>query len=423
VSIWDELEETAKGLATDPIGTVSDRVAQAGEAVEGAIDDFQEEYIEPETGTITPAPPQPNGPYDPTGVPTKAEILAFAEGFEPPVRDAMTREAAKELYPGWEGFIDMSKEQWEDYQAGFGDNVTIGGDGWGSETITTFKWYDGPEIVLPTVEGMNYYQGYAPIGPDPDSVIGDIEIAGEERAKTLVNDLLTACDTALQFEDLSGMFHTAQTHSDLYAALGATEEDLSDALARIETLGQAWEGDDAEKFRTQYSEAIRQALHRHIAIALNLTRSADSDLAIQIGLHFAVAGALRNGQARIDELSVRRLFGDQGVSVLTTTGLVTGTVGLFPVLGPAAASTIGLTGLLSTVGGLAGFDATLNPKTDLIPSAADVRKVMMTMTEGIGQAAQEASELRADCTAELGHLSKADFDLIGTTYIVAGSGY
>src|SRR5690606_17427147 len=156
-----------------------------------------------------------------------------------------------------------------------------------------------------------------------------------------------ACDTALQFEDLSGMFHTAQTHSDLYAALGATEEDLSDALARIETLGQAWEGDDAEKFRTQYSEAIRQALHRHIAIALNLTRSADSDLAIQIGLHFAVAGALRNGQARIDELSVRRLFGDQGVSVLTTTGLVTGTVGLFPVLGPAAASTIGLTGLLS----------------------------------------------------------------------------
>lgn len=29
------------------------------------------------------------------------------------------------------------------------------------------------------------FQGYAPIGPDPDSVIGDIEIAGEERAKTL----------------------------------------------------------------------------------------------------------------------------------------------------------------------------------------------------------------------------------------------
>ncbi|MFC3494434.1 hypothetical protein [Glycomyces rhizosphaerae] len=423
MSFWDELAETAEGLVTDPVGTVSDRVSDAADAAEWAVDEFQEEYLEPETGTITPAPPQPDGPYDPTGVPTKPEILAFVEGFEPPVRDAMIREVAKELYPGWESYIDMSKEQWEDHKAGVGDNVTIGGDGWGAETITTFKWYDGPEIVLPTVDGMNYYQGYAPMGPDPDAVIGDIEAAGEERAKILVGDLRTACDTALQFDDLDGMFHTAQAHSDLYAAFDATQSDLSTTLAHIEALGQNWEGKDAETFREQYSEAVREALQRHIAIALNLTRGADSDLAMQIGLHFAVAGALRNGQARIDELSVRRLFGDQAISVLTTTGLVTGTVGLAPVLGPVAASTIGITGLLSTIGGLAGVDATLNPKTELIPSAEKVREVMTTMVEGVGQAAQEASDLRAECAAQLRNLSQADFDLIGTTYLVAGSGY
>lgn len=423
MSFWDEVAETAEGLVTDPVGTVSDRVAEAADAAEWAVDEFQEEHLEPETGTITPAPPQPDGPYDPTGVPTKPEILSFVEGFEPPVRDAMTREVAKELYPGWESYIDMSKEEWENHKEGVGDNVTIGGDGWGAEVITTFKWYDGPEIVLPTVDGMNYYQGYAPMGPDPDAVIGDIETGGEERAKILVGELRDACDTALKFDDLDGMFHTAQTHSDLYAAFDMAKNDLSTAFSHIEALGQGWEGEDAEMFRVQYSNAVRNAFERHSAVALNLTRGADSDLAVQIGLHFAVAGVLRNGQARIDELSVRRLFGDQTISVLTTAGLVTGTVGLLPIFGPAVASTIGLTGLLSTVGGIAGVDATLNPKTELIPSAEEVREVMTTLAEGIGQASQEASDLRSACADELRTLSNDHMNDLGTVAFVPGSGY
>lgn len=135
MSFWegiaDQAAETAKDLVEDPFGTVSDRVSEAGDAAEWVADEFQDKYLEPKTGTITPAPPQPDGPYDPTGVPTKSEILEFVEAFEPPVRDAMIREVAKELYPGYVGFIDMSKDEWENYKSGYGDTVTIGADGWG----------------------------------------------------------------------------------------------------------------------------------------------------------------------------------------------------------------------------------------------------------------------------------------------------
>ncbi|MEV3938948.1 hypothetical protein AB0K52_23620 [Glycomyces sp. NPDC049804] len=205
MSFWDEVAETAEGLVTDPVGTVSDSVSEAGQAFEWAGNEFQEQFLQPEEGTFTPAPPQPEGPYDQTGVPTKPEIMDFVDGFEPPVRDAMAREFAKELYPGYAGYIDMSKDQWEQQKSAFGDDITIGGDGWGSETYTAFKWYDEIEMVLPTVEGMNYYRMQDPIGPDPETMIGEIALAGEARSGMLVGDLRTACEEALKFHDLDGI--------------------------------------------------------------------------------------------------------------------------------------------------------------------------------------------------------------------------
>jgi hypothetical protein len=423
VSFWDEVAETAEGLVTDPVDTVSDRVAEAGAAADYVIDQFQEEYGQPDEGTITPAPPQPEGPYDQTGVPTKSELMDFVDGFEPPVRDAMAREFAKELYPGFTAYIDMSKDQWEQEKSAWGDTVTIGGDGWGSETYTAFKWYDEIEMVLPTVEGMNYYRMQDPIGPDPEEMIGEIATAGEARAGVLVGDLRTACEEALRFDDLEGIFHTAKAHAGLYSAFEAAKSDLSLNIGHIEALGAEWTGDDAARFREQYGDYVGEALEMHAAIALNLSRGADSDLGLQVALHFSAAGVLRAGQDRIDALSVRRLFGDNGISVLTAASTIGGIVGLYPVLSAGVAMTIGLSGLAMTAAGLAGGDVKLNPKTDLIPSSEDIREVMTTMTEGIRQITEETAALRTDCASQLRTLSADHMNSIGSCELVPGSGY
>jgi hypothetical protein len=78
---------------------------------------------------------------------------------------------------------------------------------------------------------------------------------------------------------------------------------------------------------------------------------------------------------------------------------------------------------LTTVGGLAGADATLNPKTETIPGCEEVREVMTTMTEGVERAAEGVFEMRTDCASELRNLSANHMDDIGSTQLVPGSGY
>lgn len=415
--------DAAAGMAADAVDAVSDAVSDSWEAIEDTADEFQENFIEPETGTFTPAPPQPEGPYDPTGVPTRSEILDFVDEFKPPVRDAMSREAAKELYPDYGWCIDMSEDEWGEYKAAFGDTVTIGSDGWGAETHTAFKWHDELEMVLPTVKGMEYYSAQYHMGPDPEAVAGDLVHAGEARADMLVGALKAACEEAMEFNELDGIFHTAEAHANLYAAFDTAQGDLSPVIASIEALGQSWEGSDAEVFREQYADAVRPALTKHTAIALNLSRAADSDLALQVALHFSIAGVLRSGQIRIDELSVRRLFGDGGISVLSSASIAVGVVGLYPAITTGVATAIGLSGLALTGAGVAGADSTLNPKTETIPSSEEIREVMTTMTDGVTEAAQGAADLRSECVAELRHLRDDHMGAIGTPELVPGSGY
>lgn len=227
----------------------------------------------------------------------------------------------------------------------------------------------------------------------------------------------------MKFDDLRGIFHTAESHATLYSAFDAAKSDLSTAITNIEELAQEWEGDDADEFRTQYAEAIRVALNSHTAIALNLRNGADSDLALQVALHFSIAGVLKDGQRRIDELSVRRLFGDNGISVLSATSLYVGTVGLAPIFGAGTSAVIGITGLLATAGSIYDLDTNLNPKTETIPGCEEVREVMTIMTEGARRAAESTSEMREGCASELRNLSDNHMDDIGSTKLVPGSGY
>ncbi|GAB3236701.1 hypothetical protein GCM10027447_35240 [Glycomyces halotolerans] len=226
------------------------------------------------------------GPYDIHRVPTRTEIEAFIDTFEPAVRHAMLREAAKERYPDYGDFIDMSADEWERAKDSTGEYRELPNADGGFDHVRIAKWHDQLELVLPTAEGLNYFEFYSwkRRGPDPELVVDGILADGETQTVNLMSDLRDACAEALGSADLNRLRHTAEQHADLYVALDAAVDELAGAIAKVEAMAADWEGEDADRFKEQYANAIGPALDRHSAIALNLRRAADSDLGIQVGL-------------------------------------------------------------------------------------------------------------------------------------------
>lgn len=407
MGFWDEVTDAA-----------SDAYDALYDATEPARDWLEEQGVTgppAETGTITPAPP--DGPYDLSAVPRRVELLQELESFAPAVRHGMIREVAKELYPG-HSCMDMSREQWDDYLASEGATVTYGGDGYGSQEIEIYRWYEDLQIVLPTVDGMAYWFAALPPGPDPDSAAPQILSDGESRGRSLMDGLRASFDNAFREEDLDRMLSVAKGHSAAYDAFDAAVDELAGALAKVQELGQNWEGDDAEQFRTQYSEAIADALDNHRAMALNLRRAADCDLGIQTALHLVVAKALEDGHARLEALSTVSVFEGQGLKVLQSAGFVVGIVGL-AYLG----TSMGLTGLAVSAASAGGAEVYINPKTDALPSSEEIRSVIETLTSGIASAAEDATTHRLTCTDELDSLFRPFSNDIGEPGMVPGSGY
>ncbi|MEU5871568.1 hypothetical protein AB0A73_08405 [Glycomyces sp. NPDC047369] len=407
MGFWDEVAETA-----------SDAWDAARDATEPARDWLEEQGItggSGETGTIT-APP-PDGPYDLSSVPRRVELLQELESFAPAVRHGMIREVAKELYPG-HSCMDMSREQWDEYLATEGPTVTYGGDGYGSEEIEIYRWYEDLEIVLPTVDGMAYWFAALPPGPDPDSAAPQILSDGESRGRSLMDGLRTSFDSAFRDENLDRMLYTAKNHSAAYDAFDAAVDDLASAVANVQELGQTWEGDDAEQFRTQYGDAIGDAMDAHRAMALNLRDAADSDLGIQTAMHLVVAQALQAGHERLEALSTTSVFDGEGLKVLQTTGFVVGVVGL-----AYMGTSMGITGLITSAVSATGAEAYINPQTDALPSVAEIREVVETLTSGFSSAAQDAVEHRAACVDALDTRASDHFNRIGEPGMVPGTGY
>ncbi|NUQ88731.1 MAG: hypothetical protein HOQ43_09750, partial [Glycomyces artemisiae] len=176
--------------------------------------------------------------------------------------------------------------------------------------------------------------------------------------------------------------------------------------------------DDAEQFRTQYGEAIPEALANHRAMALNLRRAADCDLGIQTALHLVVAQALQDGHDRLEALSTKTVFEGEGLKVLQTTGFVVGIVGL-----AYMGTSMGLTGLAVSAASASGAEVYINPETDTLPSSEEIRSVAETLASGLASAAEDAVELRNICADELHSLADpVRFD-IGGPELVPGSGY
>jgi uncharacterized protein YukE len=407
MGFWDEVTEAA-----------SDAWDAARDATEPARDWLEAQGItggQGETGTITPAPP--DGPYDLSGVPRKVELLQELESFAPAVRHGMIREVAKELYPG-HTCMDMSREQWDEYLANEGSTVTYGGDGYGSQEIEIYRWYEDLEIVLPTVDGMAYWFAALPPGPDPDTAAPQILSEGEARGRSLMDGLRESFDNAFREEELDRMLATAKGHSAAYDAFDAAVDDLAGALAKVEELGENWEGDDADEFRTQFGNAIREALDAHRAMALNLRAAADSDLGIQTAMHLVVAKALQDGHERLEALSTVSVFEGEGIKVLQTAGFVVGVVGL-----AYMGTSMGIIGLAVGATSAGGAEAYINPQTDALPSIEEIRGVVETLTSGIASAAADAIGHRAACADELDTRAQDHFNRIGDPEMVPGSGY
>lgn len=417
MGFWDEVAEMASDAGDAVADTASDAWEAARDATEPARDWLEEQGItgSSETGTITPAPP--DGPYDLSQVPSRVELLQELESFRPAVRHGMIREVAKERYPG-HSCMDMSREQWDEYVGSEGSTVTVGGDGYGSQEIEVYRWYEDLEIVLPTVDGMNYWFAALPPGPDPDEAAPQILSEGEARGRTLMDGLRASFDEAFRNENLERMRATAEGHAAAYTEFDAVVDEISGQIAKIEELGQDWEGDDAEQYRTQYSEAIGAALDTHRAMALNLRRGADSDLGIQTALHLVAAKALQDAHERLEALSTVSVFEGEGIKVLQTSGFVVGVVGL-----AYAGTAMGITGLAISGATAGGAEVYINPETDALPSVAEIREVVETLTSGLSKAGQDAVEHRLACTDELLSLSANEMNRVGDPQMVPGSGY